>query len=116
LKEDKMVDTNMNILVVDDFATMRKMLKNVLKQPNFANVEEADDGATAIEKLKADNYDFVITDLNMPQITGLELLQVKKEGLFEKGTYRKWGLKISRRLPHVNWGLAWDKNSVYIES
>jgi PleD family two-component response regulator len=41
LKEDKMVDTNMNILIVDDFASMRKRLKNVLKQPNFANVEEA---------------------------------------------------------------------------
>ncbi|MCK5256642.1 MAG: response regulator [Deltaproteobacteria bacterium] len=106
----------MKILVVDDFATMWKIMRKLLKQLDFSNAEDADDGATAIEKLKADNYDFVITDLNMPQITGLELLQVKKEGLFEKGTYRKWGLKISRRLPHVNWGLAWGKNSVYIES
>ncbi len=110
-----MVDTNMNILVVDDFATMRKMLKNVLKQPNFANVEKADNGATVLDELRAKDYDFVIADLNMSNVSGLELLQVMKEGLFEKGTYRKWGLKISRRLSHVNWGLAWGKNSVYIE-
>ena len=45
----------------------------------------------------------------------LQLLQVIKEGLFEKGTYTKWRLKLSRRLPHVNWELAWGKNSVYIE-
>jgi two-component system chemotaxis response regulator CheY len=74
-----MVDTNMNILIVDDFATMRKMLKNVLKQPNFANVEEADNGATVLDKLRAK---FVIADLNMSNVSGLELLQVMKEGLF----------------------------------
>ncbi len=70
-----MANTKMKILVVDDFATMRKIMRNLLKQLDFTNVEDADDGATAIEKLKADNYDFVITDLNMPQITGLELLK-----------------------------------------
>ena len=70
-----MANTKMKILVVDDFATMRKIMRNLLKQLDFTNVEDADDGATAIEKLKVDNYDFVITDLNMPQITGLELLK-----------------------------------------
>ena len=70
-----MANTKMKILVVDDFATMWKIMRKLLKQLDFTNVEDADDGATAIEKLKADNYDFVITDLNMPQITGLELLK-----------------------------------------
>ena len=70
-----MANTKMKILVVDDFATMWKIMRKLLKQLDFTNVEDADDGATAIEKLKADNYDFVITDLNMPQITRLELLK-----------------------------------------
>lgn len=70
-----MADTKMRILIVDDFATMRKIVRNLLKQIDFTNVEEADDGSTALEKLKSDDFDFVITDWNMPQVTGLELLK-----------------------------------------
>lgn len=70
-----MADTKMRILIVDDFATMRKIVRNLLKQIDFTNVDEADDGSTALEKLKSDDFDFVITDWNMPQVTGLELLK-----------------------------------------
>ena len=70
-----MADTKMRILIVDDFATMRKIVRNLLKQLGFTNVDEADDGSTAIEKLKADTFDFVITDWNMPKVTGLELIK-----------------------------------------
>ena len=80
-----MADTKMKILVVDNFATMRKIMRNILKQLDFTNVEDADDGATAIEKLKADNYDFVITDWNMPQVTGLELLKTIRTDEKTKG-------------------------------
>ena len=70
-----MADTKMRILVVDDFATMRKIVRNLLKQLGYTNVDEADDGSTAIEKLKTDTFDFVITDWNMPKVTGLELIK-----------------------------------------
>ena len=80
-----MADTKMKILVVDNFATMRKIMRNILKQLDFTNVEDADDGATAIEKLKADNYDFVITDWNMPQVTGLKLLKTIRTDEKTKG-------------------------------
>ena len=71
-----MVDTTMKVLVVDDFATMRRIVKNILTQLGFTNIVEADDGSTAIELLKADNsVDMVISDWNMPKMTGLELLK-----------------------------------------
>ncbi len=71
-----MVDTSMKVLVVDDFATMRRIVKNILTQLGFTNIVEADDGSTAIEVLKADNsVDMVISDWNMPKMTGLELLK-----------------------------------------
>ncbi len=71
-----MVDTTMKVLVVDDFATMRRIVKNILTQLGFTNIVEADDGSTAIEVLKADNsVDMVISDWNMPKMTGLELLK-----------------------------------------
>lgn len=71
-----MVDTNMKVLVVDDFATMRRIVKNILMQLGFKNIVEADDGSTAIELLKQDNsIDMVISDWNMPKMTGLELLK-----------------------------------------
>ncbi len=68
-------DTNMKILVVDDFSTMRRIVKNILKQLNFTNINEAEDGAKAFEKLLLEKYDFVVTDWNMPNVTGLELLK-----------------------------------------
>ncbi|MBI5682312.1 MAG: chemotaxis response regulator CheY [Deltaproteobacteria bacterium] len=65
----------MKILVVDDFSTMRRIIRNLLKELNYLNVEEADDGATALVKLKNDKFDFVISDWNMPNMTGIDLLK-----------------------------------------
>ena len=70
-----MADLNMKILIVDDFSTMRRIVRNLLKQLSFNNVEEAEDGDVALEKLKSGSYDFVITDWSMPNMTGLELLK-----------------------------------------
>ncbi len=69
-------DPNMTILVVDDFATMRRIVKNILRQLGFNKTIEADDGTTALEKLKSEKVDFVITDWNMPKMTGLELVKM----------------------------------------
>ncbi|HOS97006.1 MAG TPA: chemotaxis response regulator CheY [Deltaproteobacteria bacterium] len=69
------LDKNMKILVVDDFSTMRRIVKNILRQLNFANIIEADDGATAIEVLQREKIDLVVSDWNMPKMTGLELLK-----------------------------------------
>ena len=68
-------DTNMRVLVVDDFSTMRRIIKNILRQLGFTNVVEADDGPTAWEVLNKDRIDFVISDWNMPKMTGIELLR-----------------------------------------
>ena len=70
-----MVDPKMKILVVDDFSTMRRIVRNLLKELGFANVEEAEDGAVALQKLQEGGFDFVVTDWNMPNIDGLQLLQ-----------------------------------------
>ncbi|MDT8447783.1 MAG: chemotaxis response regulator CheY [bacterium] len=66
---------DMRILVVDDFATMRRIVKNILRQLGYDNVIEADDGTTALTKLQNEKVDFVITDWNMPKMSGLELLK-----------------------------------------
>jgi two-component system chemotaxis response regulator CheY len=68
------MDLNMRVLVVDDFATMRRIIKNVLRQIGFTDITEADDGKTAIRQLKAEKYDLVLSDWNMPGMSGLELL------------------------------------------
>jgi two-component system chemotaxis response regulator CheY len=68
-------DTDMKVLVVDDFATMRRIVKNILTQLGFKNIVEADDGATAVDLLKNEKVDLIISDWNMPKMTGLELLQ-----------------------------------------
>ncbi len=68
-------DTNMRVLVVDDFSTMRRIVKNILRQIGFTNVVEADDGTTAWEVLNKDKIDFIISDWNMPQMTGIDLLR-----------------------------------------
>lgn len=68
-------DTKMRILVVDDFSTMRRIIKNILRQLGFNNIEEADDGSTAWELLNKGGIDFVISDWNMPTMTGIELLR-----------------------------------------
>lgn len=69
------MDKNMKILVVDDFATMRGIIKNLLRDLGFNNVSEADDGNTALPILRTGNFDFLITDWNMPIMTGLDLLK-----------------------------------------
>jgi two-component system chemotaxis response regulator CheY len=68
-------DPNMRVLVVDDFSTMRRIVKNILRQLGFTNMVEADDGTTAWETLNKDRIDFIICDWNMPQMTGIELLR-----------------------------------------
>lgn len=69
------MDKNMKILVVDDFSTMRRIIKNLLRDLGFNNTDEADDGSTALPMLKTGKYDFLITDWNMPIMEGIELLK-----------------------------------------
>jgi two-component system chemotaxis response regulator CheY len=68
-------DPNIRILVVDDMSTMRRIVKNIMKQLGFENVEEAENGQEALEKLRAESFGFVISDWNMPVMTGIELLR-----------------------------------------
>jgi len=69
------LDTSIKVLVVDDFATMRRIIKNLLKQLGFTTMDEAEDGMKALQKLKSEHFDLVISDWNMPNMTGIELLQ-----------------------------------------
>jgi len=69
------MDTSIKVLIVDDFATMRRILKNILKQLGFKNLVEADDGTTAWDILEEQSIDLIISDWNMPKMTGLELLK-----------------------------------------
>ena len=68
-------DPNMKILVVDDMSTMRRIVKNIMKQLGFPNVEEAENGQDALDKLNAGSFGFVISDWNMPVMTGIQLLR-----------------------------------------
>jgi len=75
----------MNILVVDDFSTMRRIIKNLLHDLGYQNVSEADDGNTALPMLRSGKFDFLITDWNMPGMPGLELLkQVRADNALSK--------------------------------
>ena len=69
------MDKNMKILVVDDFSTMRRIIKNLLRDLGFTNTQEADDGNTALPMLQAGNFDFLVTDWNMPGMQGIDLLK-----------------------------------------
>lgn len=69
------MDKNMKILIVDDFSTMRRIVKNLLRDLGFTNTQEADDGNTALPMLKGGGFDFLVTDWNMPGMTGIELLK-----------------------------------------
>lgn len=69
------VDMNMNVLIVDDYTTMLRIIKNLLKQLGFNNVDEATDGTMALEKIKAKPYGLVISDWNMEPMTGYEFLK-----------------------------------------
>lgn len=70
-----MVQKSIKILVVDDFPTMRRIIKNLLKDLGFENVDEAEDGAMGLEKLRNNNFELVVTDWNMPNMDGLEMLK-----------------------------------------
>ncbi len=69
------LDKQIKILVVDDFSTMRRIIKNLLRDLGYNNTDEADDGATALPMLLEGDYDFLVTDWNMPKMTGIELLK-----------------------------------------
>jgi len=74
-EENVAMDTSIKILIIDDFATMRRIMKNILKQLGFKNLVEADDGTTALNILESQKIDLIISDWNMPKMTGLELLK-----------------------------------------
>lgn len=75
-----MADKNLRFLVVDDFSTMRRIVRNLLKDLGFNNVEEAEDGQDALGKLRESTFNFVISDWNMPNIDGLQLLtEIRKD-------------------------------------
>ena len=69
------MDKEMKILIVDDFSTMRRIIKNLLRDLGFNNTQEADDGQTALPMLKSGKFDFLVTDWNMPGMDGLTLLK-----------------------------------------
>jgi len=71
---------NPRFLVVDDFSTMRRIVRNLLKESGFADADEAEDGVVALQKLRASNFDFVVSDINMPNMNGFQLLaEIKKD-------------------------------------
>ena len=70
-----MAEKNLKVLVVDDFSTMRRIVRNLLKELGYTNVDEAEDGVAALQKLKGGTFQFVVTDWNMPNMTGLQLLK-----------------------------------------
>lgn len=69
----------LRFLVVDDFSTMRRIVRNLLKESGFSEADEAEDGVVALQKLRNSNFDFVITDINMPNINGFQLLTEMKQ-------------------------------------
>ena len=69
------IDKSMNVLIVDDYKTMLRIIRNLLKQIDFHNVDEANDGAEALTKLRSGSFSLVISDWNMEPMTGLQLLQ-----------------------------------------
>lgn len=69
------MNKDMKILIVDDFSTMRRIIKNLLRDLGFSNTAEADDGTTALPILQSGSFDFLVTDWNMPGMTGIDLLK-----------------------------------------
>jgi two-component system chemotaxis response regulator CheY len=69
----------LRFLVVDDFSTMRRIIRNLLKETGFSEADEAEDGVVALQKLRAGNFDFVVTDINMPNMNGFQLLTEMKQ-------------------------------------
>lgn len=79
------MDKNMKILIVDDFSTMRRIIKNLLRDLGFNNTHEADDGNTALPLLKQGDFEFLVTDWNMPGMQGIDLLKaVRADGKLGK--------------------------------
>lgn len=70
-----MADKNLKFLIVDDFSTMRRIVRNLLKELGYTNADEAEDGVVALQKLKSGGFQFVVSDWNMPNMTGIELLR-----------------------------------------
>ncbi len=71
---------DLKFLIVDDFSTMRRIVRNLLKEMGYANADEAEDGVNALQKLRNGHFDFVVTDINMPNMNGFELLaQIRAE-------------------------------------
>ncbi len=70
--------TALRFLIVDDFSTMRRIVRNLLKESGFADADEAEDGSAALQKLRNGRFDFVVTDINMPNMNGFELLSTIK--------------------------------------
>ena len=71
-------NTDMKFLIVDDFSTMRRIVRGLLKEIGYLNAEEAEDGAVALQMLKNAKFDFVVSDINMPNMNGFELLAAVK--------------------------------------
>ncbi|CAG4882147.1 chemotaxis regulator transmitting signal to flagellar motor component [Georgfuchsia toluolica] len=67
--------SKIKFLIVDDFPTMRRIIRNLLKELGYTNVDEAEDGVSALKQLRVNNFDFVVSDWNMPNMDGLELLR-----------------------------------------
>ena len=80
------VDKNMNILIVDDYKTMLRIIRNLLRQLSFINIEEATDGSMALQMLRGGNFGLVISDWNMEPMTGLQLLREVRADAKLKGT------------------------------
>jgi two-component system, chemotaxis family, chemotaxis protein CheY len=80
------VDKNMNILIVDDYKTMLRIIRNLLRQLGFVNIEEATDGSMALQMLRGGNFGLVISDWNMEPMTGLQLLREVRADAKLKGT------------------------------
>lgn len=69
------MNKDMQILIVDDFSTMRRIIKNLLRDLGFSNIQEADDGVTALPILREGDFDLLVTDWNMPDMSGIDLVQ-----------------------------------------
>ena len=80
------VDLNMNVLIVDDYKTMLRILRNLLRQLNFVNIIDATDGTMALEKLRENDIGLVISDWNMEPMTGLQLLKEVRSDEKLRGT------------------------------
>lgn len=80
-----MAEQNLRFLVVDDFSTMRRIVRNLLKELGYTNVEEAEDGVEGLSKLRTGQFDFVVSDWNMPNMDGLEMLkQIRSDAALNK--------------------------------